>query len=191
MLLLHIDSEKDADMIDKLVQQGKHMFVIVYMVGCGPCNATRPEWSKMGNALSKRYKYDNDLVIADVNKDFMHLIKHIGNIDGFPTMKYISENGQHIQLYEDSNIKTKDRSVDSFINWVESNILEGKVVSAGPVSTPQNVYDRLSRKSKRHGKSHNKSHNKSKRHNKTHSKGKKENHVKSKRHNKSKRIKTR
>ncbi len=157
MLLLHIDSEKDAHMIDTLIQQGKHMFVIVYMEGCGPCNATRPEWSKMGDALSKRYKHNKDLVVADVNKDFMHLIKHIGNIDGFPTMKYISENGKKVQLYENSNIKTKDRSVDSFINWVESNIMDGKVVSVSPVSTPQHVYNRLSRKRHKSKRNRNKS----------------------------------
>jgi len=149
MLLLHINSENDAHIIDKLILDGKQMFVIVYMVGCGPCNATRPEWEKMGNALSERYGNDGNLVIADVNKDFMPLIKHIGNVDGFPTMKYIANNGQKVEAYEDSNINSKDRSVDSFVNWVESKIMDGKIVSASPVSTPQHVYDRLTRKSMR------------------------------------------
>jgi hypothetical protein len=157
MLLLHIDSEKDAHIIDKHIQDGKQMFIIVYMVGCGPCNATRPEWEKMGNALSKRYVNDSNLVIADVNKDFMPLIKNIGNVDGFPTMKYIAENGQKVEAYEDSNINTKDRSVDSFVNWVESKILDGKIVSATPVSTPQHVYDRLTRKMMRNKNKKNKS----------------------------------
>ena len=67
MLLLHIDSENDAHIIDKHIQDGKQMFIIVYMVGCGPCNATRPEWAKMGNALSERYGNESNLVIADVN----------------------------------------------------------------------------------------------------------------------------
>ena len=150
MLLLHIDSENDAHIIDKHIQDGKQMFIIVYMVGCGPCNATRPEWAKMGNALSERYGNESNLVIADVNKDFMPLIKNIGNVDGFPTMKYIAENGQKVEAYEDSNINTKDRSVDSFVNWVESKILDGKIVSTTPVSTPQHVYDRLTRKTMRH-----------------------------------------
>jgi hypothetical protein len=150
MLLLHINSEKDAYIIDKLIKQGKHMFIIVYMVGCGPCNATRPEWHKMGDALNKQYKNDRDLVIADVNKDFMHLIKHVGNIDGFPTMKYIANNGNTVETYENSNIKVKDRGVDSFINWVESKVLDGQVISVTPASTPQHVYNRL--KSKKHRK---------------------------------------
>lgn len=167
MLLLHINSEKDAYMIDKLIKQGKHMFIIVYMVGCGPCNATRPEWHKMGDALNKQYKNNGDLVVADINKDFMHLIKHVGNIDGFPTMKYIANNGTTVETYENSNIKTKDRGVDSFINWVESKVLDGQVISVTPASTPQHVYNRL--KSKKHGKTHGK--NKTgKKHDKKHDK---------------------
>ena len=164
MLLLHINSEKDAYMIDQLIKDGKRMFIIVYMVGCGPCNATRPEWHKMGDALNKQYKSDRDLVIADVNKDFMHLIKHVGNIDGFPTMKYIANNGNTVETYENSDIKVKDRGVDSFINWVESKVLDGQVVSVTPASTSQHVYNRLKSKkhksNKRHGKS-NKRHGKS------------------------------
>lgn len=150
MLLLHINSEKDAYIIDKLIKQGKHMFIIIYMVGCGPCNATRPEWHKMGDALDKQYKNNSDLVIADVNKDFMHLIEHVGNIDGFPTMKYIANNGNTVETYENSNIKVKDRGVDSFINWVESKVLDGQVISVTPTSTSQHVYNRL--KSKKHKK---------------------------------------
>ena len=170
MLLLHINSEKDAYMIDKLIKQGKHMFIIVYMVGCGPCNATRPEWHKMGDALNKQYKGDRDLVIADVNKDFMHLIKHVGNIDGFPTMKYIANNGNTVETYENSNIKVKDRGVDSFINWVESKILDGQVISVTPASTPQHVYNRL--KSKRHKRKTNKRHSNKSKTNKRHRKNK-------------------
>jgi hypothetical protein len=40
---LHINSEKDASKIDELIKQGNDVFILVYMEGCGPCNATRPE----------------------------------------------------------------------------------------------------------------------------------------------------
>ena len=188
MLLLHINSEKDAYMIDKLIKQGKHMFIIVYMVGCGPCNATRPEWHKMGDALNKQYKSDRDLVIADVNKDFMHLIKHVGNIDGFPTMKYIANNGNTVETYENSNIKVKDRGVDSLINWVESKILDGQVISVTPASTPQHVYNRL--KSKKHRKTHGKKHDKNKT-GKKHSNTNKRHNNTNKKHRKNKTRKNR
>jgi hypothetical protein len=38
----------------------------------------------------------------------------------FPTMRYISNNGKTIENYEDSDIETKDRTIDSFVDWVNS-----------------------------------------------------------------------
>jgi hypothetical protein len=84
-------------------------------------------------------------VIIDANKDFMPFIKMIGEVDGFPTLKYISNNGQKIETYEDSDIRTKDRSSDSFVNWVESKLLSGKVVSVTPDSSAHKVFRRLSK----------------------------------------------
>jgi thiol-disulfide isomerase/thioredoxin len=146
MKLLHIDSIKDVDKIDKLIKKGNQVFILVYMVGCGPCNAVRPEWSKLGSAMSLQYPNNNKLVIIDVNKDYLPEIKSIGEVDGFPTMKYITNKGQLIESYEDSSITKKDRSVDSLIDWVESKILNGKVLSLTPVSSPVDVYKRISRK---------------------------------------------
>ena len=31
------------------------VFILIFMEGCGPCNATRPEWKKMENVLNKDY----------------------------------------------------------------------------------------------------------------------------------------
>jgi hypothetical protein len=116
------------------------------MEGCGPCNATRPEWAKMGTIMQKQYKNDKDLVIIDINKDFSDVIKHIGSIDGYPTMKYIGKKGKHIQTYEDSSINTKDRSSDSFVNWIESKLLKGKVLSVTPYSSAHHVLHRISKR---------------------------------------------
>ena len=173
MHLLHVNSEKDALKVNDLINHGNHVFIIVYMEGCGPCNATRPEWAKMGALMQKQYKNDKDLVIIDINKDFSNVIKHIGAIDGFPTMKYISKKGKHIQTYEDSSINKKDRSSDSFVNWIESKLLRGKVISVTPYSSAHHVLHRLSKRhhmTKGHNtKGHNnKGHtNKNKRHNKS------------------------
>jgi len=171
MHLLHINSESAAHQIDKFIKHGKNVFIIVYMVGCGPCNATRPEWQKMGELMKRQYKHDKDLVIIDVNKDFMPFIKMIGEIDGFPTLKYITNNGEKIEAYEESNIRIKDRSSDSFINWIESKILADKIVSVTPDSSAHQVFRRLNKtrrnKEKLKGiykkgktKGHNKSRNK-------------------------------
>jgi hypothetical protein len=150
MHILHINSEKDVGQIDKMIKQGKHVFILVYMEGCGPCNATRPEWAKMNAALKDQYARNNNLVVIDVNKDYLSGIKHIGNIDGFPTIKYISKNGKKIESYEDSSVKKKDRSSDSFINWIETNI--NHTISMNPTSSAKHVYHRI--KTKKHNKVH-------------------------------------
>lgn len=138
MIVLHIETEKDAFMVDNLINQGKDVFILVYMKGCGPCNATRPEWEKIEPTLKSQYAKNNKLVVIDINKDYIGKIKHIGSIDGFPTMKYISNYGKKVEPYETSTITTKDRSLDSFINWIETNI--NTVKSVTPNSS---AYDRI------------------------------------------------
>jgi thiol-disulfide isomerase/thioredoxin len=142
MYILHINSEKDDNKIDKLIKQGKQVFILVYMEGCGPCNATRPEWAKLESALKTQYSKNDNLVVVDVNKDYISTIKQLGTIDGFPTLKYIANNGKTVESYENSSVKKKDRSVNSFINWIESKI--NLAVSSTPTSSHQQVYSRIS-----------------------------------------------
>ena len=143
MIVLHIETEKDAFMVDKLIKQGSDVFILVYMKGCGPCNATRPEWEKIEPTLKSQYAKNNKLVVIDINKDYIGKIKHIGSIDGFPTMKYISNYGKKVEPYENSSISRKDRSLDSFVNWIETNI--NTVKSVTPNSS---AYDRIVRQPK-------------------------------------------
>ena len=156
MHILHINSEKDVSKIDKMIKQGKDVFILVYMEGCGPCNATRPEWAKIESALKDQYANNDKLVVVDVNKDFISKFKHIGQIDGFPTMKYIGNYGKIVETYENSPVKKKDRSVSSFINWIESKI--NKMISTTPTSSAEHVYRRISqtRRKTHHNKSSNK-----------------------------------
>jgi len=161
MHVLHIDSEKDVGKVDKLIKQGKDVFILVYMKGCGPCNAARPEWEQLETVLKDQYAKNDNLVIIDVNKDYLSSIKHIGNVDGFPTIKYIGKRGTIVEPYEKG-----ERSVSSFITWIESKI--NNVISTNQTSSPENVYKRLVRSEKHATKSKNKTrHNKTKRNNKT------------------------
>ena len=157
MHVLHIDSKKDVGKVDKLVNKGKDVFILVYMKGCGPCNATRPEWEQLETVLKDQYAKNDKLVIIDVNKDYLSSIKHIGNVDGFPTIKYIGKRGTVVDPYEKG-----ERSVSSFITWIESKI--NNVISTNQTSSPENVYKRLVRSEKHTNKSKNKTRRK---HNKT------------------------
>lgn len=159
MIVLHINSKEELNpskelrkkyklpaiskdnIIDDLIKNKNNVFILIWMEGCGPCNATKPEWFKLESALQNNNHADDDLVIVDINQQMLPGIKNLGNIEGFPTMKYFSKKGKQVENYEDSSIRDKDRSIDSFINWIESNITEVK--STSPASNPQSVYNRL------------------------------------------------
>jgi hypothetical protein len=166
----------NKNIVDDLIKHNKHVFVLIYMDGCGPCNATRPEWAKMSHTLKKQYLGREDVAIIDINKNVLPLIKSLGSVNGFPTMKYITDKGKTVENYEDSGVKTKDRSVDSFINWVEEKIMKGRIVAVVPASAPEHVYKRITKK---HDKPHSK----------TQIKNKKKNGMTPTKHNKSRKHK--
>ena len=56
MKSLHINPKnQNSEELNKFISNGKHVFVIVYMVGCGPCNSTRPEWEKIEESLDNKF----------------------------------------------------------------------------------------------------------------------------------------
>jgi thiol-disulfide isomerase/thioredoxin len=131
MKILHIDpTTKNTKLFNKYVEQGKHIFVIFYLEGCGPCNATRPEWKKIENVLKDKYGKNDNLVIADVDQELLKEIKYLTTQPkGFPTLRYISDKGKNSEDYEDCpDLKDdeKDRKVDSFVKWIDSKIKKQK-----------------------------------------------------------------
>ena len=123
MIFLHSDlTSNKSDLINKYIKEGKQVFILFYMEGCGPCNATRPEWKKLKNVLENKYK-NNNIVVAEIDQE---TIKHIKNLKtsvvGFPTMIYIANKGSIEEKYEDSTISSKNRSIDSFVEWIESHV---------------------------------------------------------------------
>jgi len=116
----------------------------VYMDGCGPCNATRPEWEKLKGALETKYKSNDDVVVADINKDFIDDVKYIGSIDGFPTLKHVSAKGKNVESYEEcGHVREKNRSVDSFVQWIEVYLNDGENMSVESSSSPSELLKRL------------------------------------------------
>lgn len=122
MVILNASDPNTATKMNDIINNAKHVFILVYMVGCGPCNATRPEWKKMCQSLENKYSSNNDVAILDLDSKFMNEVKKIGNVSGFPTMKYMTDKGNKVESYEDSNIPDKQRSSDSFIDWIESKV---------------------------------------------------------------------
>jgi thiol-disulfide isomerase/thioredoxin len=124
MIVMHINSNQgNVEQLDKYIQEGKNIFVLIYMEGCGPCNATRPEWKKIENVLDMKYKNNSNLVIADVDQELLSKLPSLKKQpSGFPTMLYINNKGNSIEDYEESNVNVKDRTIDSFVDWIGSKM---------------------------------------------------------------------
>ena len=130
MVFLHIDTknyeQKDEKgetpiaILNNHIKDGKRVFALIYMEGCGPCNSTRPEWKKLENILEDDNLNNKDVLIVDIDKDVLDKIKNIGSEPkGFPTIRYIV--GKTSEDFEDSDLNDeyKSRTIDSFVKWIK------------------------------------------------------------------------
>ena len=124
MIFITINS-KDGDVkeLNSFIEQGKQIFILFYMEGCGPCNATRPEWKKIENILKKKYNQNQNILIAEVDQALISKIPLLKKQpSGFPTMFYITNNGNLLEDYEESDILLKDIYLQLIVN--QNNILQ-------------------------------------------------------------------
>ena len=139
------DSKRDTNKIKQIIDDGNMVFLLIFMEGCGPCNSTRPQWANIKNMMSDTQNDENNIYVIDVNKDYVDPISDtIGPIEGFPTMKFISNRGNILEAYEDSKLpdSEKDRSAKSFVAWIKSH------TNLGHESSPRGLASRLIRKNK-------------------------------------------
>jgi len=129
MVFLNIDTknyeEKNSDgktkiqlLNDIIHDKNSKVFILYYMEGCGPCNATRPEWSKIEPNL-KQFKNDNSVCIVDIDQILSSKVNKLRQPNSFPTIRFVTDVGNKGENYEDANIKNKDRTVDSFVDWIK------------------------------------------------------------------------
>jgi len=74
----------------------------------------------MYTELKDRFKHNDDITIADINADVMMKTPYGEQIEGFPTMLCITKNGAKLDPIENAKLKNKPRTIDAFIEWVES-----------------------------------------------------------------------
>lgn len=122
-----------------LSSKNNKAFILFFMEGCGPCNATRPEWKKIQNVLNKDFLNRNDIIIASIDHQLAEGLKNVKSKPvGFPTMSFITNSGMVSENYEDSKIDNKDRTIDSFVEWIklksgEQNISKSDKQNGGTI----------------------------------------------------------
>jgi hypothetical protein len=119
MQFLHVtDSEKDIEQVNKYINDGKHVFLFIHSETCGHCIHAFPHWKQLKNRLANKKR--PDVLVADINaKVSSGLSSNVGEISGYPTIKYI-----HGKKTKEFN---QERTTDLFMNWIETNI--GNAVS--------------------------------------------------------------
>jgi hypothetical protein len=153
MVYLEINKKNYHKLIHKLNKylSNKHanIFILFYMEGCDPCNETRPEWSKLKNVLSTNILNKDDIIIVSIDKDLYSKLKYANKEPmSFPTIRFMTNAGEKIETYEDSQISNKDRKIDSFVEWIELKTGENNIENSKKYNkTYKNVkYGRKTRK---------------------------------------------
>jgi hypothetical protein len=109
------DPQPDIDMLNRQLDDGKHIFLFTYLDNCGPCNQTKPKWDSMKHKI----KNNNDVVVVRLNSKLFPLLKKMGSEPaGYPSIRYVNNKG--VEEYEDcTGSGVKDRSTESFLRWIQ------------------------------------------------------------------------
>ena len=115
------DGKNLVEELDKLMGKKENkIFLLIFMEGCGPCAATRPEWAKLKNVLPDDLLNRDDIVVASIDHELCEQLKNLkSKPPSFPTMRFITGGGDDVENYEDSKVENKDRTVDSFVEWIK------------------------------------------------------------------------
>lgn len=117
---IYKNNKTRIQILNELIERSPNnkVFILYYMEGCGPCNKTRPEWEKIKN-IFKKYHTTNDVAIVEIDHVLSGKIKNEkAEPNSFPTIRYITNKGANVENYEDSTVVNKDRSIDSFVEWI-------------------------------------------------------------------------
>ena len=115
MKFIHPKTSNDVNEVNKHIENGNKIFMLLFLDGCGPCNATRPEWDKIPQHTNNMEDSD-DIVVVDMEHTLIPHLKYVGDVDGFPSLKYIDNNGKNVENYEDNT--DGDRTVEGFVKWI-------------------------------------------------------------------------
>lgn len=141
-----IEKER-IEILKKGITDGKPVFLLIYMNGCGPCNEIKPEWYK----FEDKHKTDDNIVIVNIEQESVEDVSDlIGESPlGFPCIRYIS-NGK-VEDYEkcEKLDKSNLRTLESLEEWFKIKI--GKQ-EGGKKRRKRKFTQKRSKKTRRGGK---------------------------------------
>lgn len=108
----HLESKNDVEKINEYINDGKHLFILVYMNGCQPCSMTKPHWMgmethpKLKDVLAK-----GNVEIVYVEQSNQDAFKdRLNEIRGYPSIQYIHR-GKKVDY-------NGERTEDAFLSWM-------------------------------------------------------------------------
>ena len=141
------------------VGKGKHIYLFVYMDGCGPCEATKLQWAQIMKHLKPEVLKNDTVVIAKINQKLFNTLKNVGKEPmGYPCLRYIK--GMTVQEYEDSGISKIDRSPESFAEWIDSKLKQTQVTSKKRSSKKSKTRKKKNKNKNKNKNNNNNKHNK-------------------------------
>jgi hypothetical protein len=118
-------NDQNINDLNSILNSGDHIFILVYMDGCMPCNLMKPNWYNLKDVMQDQYDKRNDIAIVDVEKNYLPQLTSVGDVEGFPTIKYINTSKGDKESYDGPG------DTDNLVKWIESKI--------DHVNTPINV----------------------------------------------------
>ena len=121
------------------------IFMLLHSEKCGHCIKMLPNWRQLKHSDEIKEKRNHPFLIVDIEHKMIEKLKDeelnedlkLDNIVGYPTIIQIHKG--KIEPYEESGISLKDRSTDSFIEWIESKLEEHNIREKN--TTPETVDD--------------------------------------------------
>ncbi len=150
--IVHLeDATRDAAKLRALTQavleQHRHVFLCIYMHGCGACEATMPQWNRMARELLPRSpwfrQHKKDIFVASLNEA---LLPHLPWIDadsvhGYPTIVHFrpSSTGRQGTIriqprdeYDQSPQANNARTAESLLAWIQAHTPSSHSSSPSP-----------------------------------------------------------
>jgi hypothetical protein len=114
------DSKFEPHVINKMMNDGKHLFIFFYLENCQPCKLTKEPWRQAKCENSQCVKMMvNQALVNDV--DDSPVLDKKGDIkfdmQGFPFIVYVHQGGEGkaiVEPYEGG------RTPEAFEKWIES-----------------------------------------------------------------------